>query len=71
MVKLMANDTLFLGIKNLTGTVRGNYYYLTEPHYYVDVGYFNFTLKPIDFDVTLIFGEHLQALNITLKDINI
>lgn len=55
MVEYAAKDTVNVTIQNFRGTVRGNYYYLSDPPILADIGSFEFKINPINFTTTVKF----------------
>jgi hypothetical protein len=53
MVDLIGNNTLNLEIQEFTGTMRGNYYYISDPPVLADIGSFEFTINPFTFNETV------------------
>ena len=55
MIEIKEGNITKISVKNFTGTLRANYNYITEPLYLVDVGYFDWAVNPIDFEIELKF----------------
>ena len=71
MVDFVDKDTIRVVIQNFTGSMRGNYYYLSDPPVLADIGSFEFTLNPISFNETVKFAQHYGMLNINITDVNL
>ena len=55
MVNLIDKDTIQFAFKNFTGVVRGNYYYLSEPQIFLDIGSFDLKINSLSFNQTIKF----------------
>ena len=71
MIEIKEGNITKISVKNFTGTLRANYNYITEPLYLVDVGYFDWAVNPIDFEIELKFFQKNEAIGANVTSLNL